>query len=310
MLNPLVAILGPTGAGKSELALVAAERFNGEVVNFDSIQVYRHFQIGAAKLTEAERRGVPHHLIDILEPDEVFTAGEFARRATQVIGEIRDRGRLPILAGGTGFYFRALSEGLFPGPTRDEDLRRRLASRGPARIHRLLTRFDPAAARKIHPHDEPKLIRALEVTLLARRPITELFAQGRQKLEGFRILKIGLLPERDALYDRINKRTEAMFAAGLADEIQAILARGYPATVKPFESHGYRQARQLLRGELNLREAVFYAQRNTRHYAKRQITWFRRESEVEWLHGFGDDPVIQERALEKIFVFLNAEEPR
>jgi tRNA dimethylallyltransferase len=310
MLNPLVAILGPTGAGKSELALVAAERFNGEIVNFDSIQVYRHFQIGAAKLTEAERRGVLHHLIDILEPDEVFTAGEFARRATLVIGEIRDRGRLPILAGGTGFYFRALSGGLFPGPTRDEDLRRRLASRGPERIHRLLTRFDPAAARKIHPHDEPKLIRALEVTLLTRRPITELFAQGRQKLEGFRILKIGLLPERDALYDRINQRTEAMFAAGLADEVQAILARGYPATVKPFESHGYRQALQLLRGELNLREAVFYAQRNTRHYAKRQITWFRRESEVEWLHGFGDDSVIQERALEKIHAFLNAEEPR
>src|SRR5581483_9728576 len=187
LMHSLTAILGPTASGKSELALAVAERHNGEIVNFDSIQVYRWFRIGAAKLREPERRGIPHHLIDILEPNEIFTAGEFARRARQAIAEICGRGRLPVLAGGTGFYLRALLDGLFPGPQRDEELRR----------------LDPAAAAKIHPHDSPKIIRALEVTLLARRPITALFSEGRQKLEGFRILKIGLLPDRNALYDRI-----------------------------------------------------------------------------------------------------------
>lgn len=296
-MHPLVAILGPTGSGKSELGLTVAARFSGEIVNFDSIQVYRHFQIGAAKLTEAGRRGVPHHLIDILEPDEVFTAGEFARRAAEVLARIRDRGRLPILVGGTGFYLRALLEGLFPGPTRDEDLRRRLAKRPPQRLHRLLSRLDPHAARKIHPHDTPKMIRALEVILLARRPITELYAEGRRSLEGFSILKVGLLPDREALYDRLDRRTEAMFASGLVEEVRELLARGIPSTVKPFESHGYRQALQNVRGELNLREAVFYAQRNTRHYAKRQITWFRRESGLIWLRGFGATVEIQRDAL-------------
>jgi len=308
MLSPLVAILGPTCSGKSELALAAAERFNGEIVNFDSIQVYRHFQIGAAKLAKPERRGFEHHLIDILEPDELFTAGEFARRASGSIREIAERGRLPILAGGTGFYFRALWEGLFPGPARDDSLRRQLAKRTPSRLHRLLVRFDPAAAQKIHPHDKPKLIRALEVTLIARRPITALFAEGRQALEGFRILKLGLLPEREALYDRINRRTELMFSNGLIEEVQGILAR-YPATVKPFESHGYKQVLQFLGGELNLREAIFYAQRNTRHYAKRQITWFRREKDLKWFPGFGCDLEIQARALEEIAIFLSASQP-
>lgn len=303
-MHPLVAILGPTGSGKSELALVAAERFGGEIVNFDSIQVYRRFNIGAAKLTESERRGIPHHLIDILEPDEVFTAGEFARRAATVLCEIADRGRLPILAGGTGFYFRALIDGLFPGPTRNEDLRRRLASRNPGRLHRLLARLDSAAAEKIHPHDVPKMIRALEVTLVARRPITELFAQGRQALEGFRLLKIGLLPNRDALYERINRRTEAMFAAGLVEEARQILENGCPPSAKPFESHGYREVLQHLRGELNLFEAISDAQRNTRHYAKRQITWFRREKDVEWFAGFGDDPTIQQQVLERVAAWL------
>ncbi len=307
-MNPLVAILGPTASGKSELALAVAERHNGEIVNFDSIQVYRWFRIGAAKLGESERRGIPHHLIDILEPNEIFTAGEFARRARQAIAEICGRGRLPVLAGGTGFYLRALLDGLFPGPQRDEALRRRLAARPPERLHRLLRRLDPAAAAKIHPHDSPKIIRALEVTLLARRPMTALFSEGRQKLEGFRVLKIGLLPDRNALYDRINRRTEAMFAAGLVEEARQILAAGCAAGAKPFESHGYRQALQHLQGKLTLREAIFYAQRNTRHYAKRQITWFRRERDVEWYRGFGDDPGLQSRVLERVRAFLAAAE--
>lgn len=306
-MSPLIAILGPTGSGKSELALVVAERHAGEIVNFDSIQIYRHFNIGAAKLNEAARRGIPHHLIDILEPQEVFTAGEFARRAAETARAIRDRGRLPILVGGTGFYLRALIDGLFPGPTRHEDLRRRLATRSGLRLHKLLERFDAAAAKRIHPNDVPKLIRALEVTLVARRPMTELFAEGRQALEGFHIFKLGLMPDREALYARINQRTEAMFAAGLVGEVREILARGYPPASKPFESHGYRQALQHLQSELNLGEAIFYAQRNTRHYAKRQITWFRREKDVEWFKGFGDDPGIQQEVVAAVRSFLTTD---
>jgi tRNA dimethylallyltransferase len=288
-MSPLVAILGPTASGKSDLALAVAERFRGEIVNYDSIQVYRHFRIGAAKLSETERRGVPHHLVDIVEPDAVFTAGEFARRAAEAIRGIRDRGRLPVLAGGTGFYLRALLDGLFPGPQRDDALRSRLARRAGDRLHRLLARFDPEAARRIHPHDHPKLIRALEVTLKARRPMTELFREGRLALEGFQVLKVGLMPDRDLLYDRINRRAEAMFEAGLVEEVRAILALGYPASCKPFEALGYRQALQHLRGKLTLREAIFYTQRATRQYAKRQITWFRREQDVVWFRGFGPD---------------------
>jgi tRNA dimethylallyltransferase len=296
-MSPLVAIVGPTGSGKTALALALAEIRGGEIVNYDSIQVYRHFRIGAAKLAESERRGIPHHLIDILEPQEVFTAGEFARRATETLGQIRDRGRLPILAGGTGFYLRALLEGLFAGPTRNEELRRRLARRSPERLHRLLARLDPVTAAKIHPHDIPKMIRALEVSVLARRPISELFSEGRRGLQGFTVLKIGLMPDRAALYARLDQRTQAMFAAGLLEEVRAILAQGYPPDSKPFESHGYRQALLHLQGKLSLSDAIADAQRDTRRYAKRQITWFRREKEVTWLCGFGDEPAVQEAAL-------------
>jgi len=303
-MSPLLAILGPTGSGKSELALAAAERHAGEIVNFDSIQVYRHFHIGAAKLSADERRGIPHHLIDILEPQEIFTAGEFARRAREAVRQIRDRGRLPILAGGTGFYLRALLEGLFPGPTRDDALRRRLSARSPERLHRLLGRWDPAAARRIHSHDARKLVRALEVTLLASRPMTELFSQGRQALEGFSVLKLGLQADRALLYARINQRAEAMFAGGLVEEARQILAQGHPPDSKPFESHGYRQALRHLRGELSLPEAILDAQRSTRRYAKRQMSWFRREQDVVWLAGFGEDPAIQAAALARIADFL------
>ncbi len=296
-MSVLIGIVGPTGSGKSELAIAVAARCNGEIVNYDSIQFYRHFDIGAAKLAPAARRGIPHHLIDILEPHEVSTAGEFARRAAACVGEIRDRGRLPVLAGGTGFYLRALLEGLFPGPTRDALLRRRLAARPPERLHRLLRRLDPASSRKIHPHDVPKMIRALEVTLLARRPISELYALGRARLlEGFTVLKLGLDPGRNALYDRINRRTDAMFACGLIEETRQIVER-FGDTCKPLESHGYRQALQHLRGELSLPDAICNAQRDTRHYAKRQLTWFRREPDVRWVRGFGDDPAIQAEAL-------------
>jgi len=298
----VIAILGPTGSGKTDLALEVAQAFDGEVVGCDSLQIYRYFDIGTAKLPPAERRGIPHHLIDILNPDQVFTAGEYARVARRVLDDVSARGRVPVVAGGTGFYFRALVDGLFPGPSRDQGLRDRLAARErrkPGAVYRLLGRFDPESAARIHPHDFPKLVRALEVCLLTRRATTDLFREGRDALRGYDVLRVGLAPPRDQLYERLDQRTEQMFHGGLVEEVQGILARGFPASSKPFESHGYRQALQLLSGELNLKEAVFYAQRNTRRYAKRQITWFRQESQMAWFPGFGNDPVTQRGVIDR-----------
>lgn len=306
-LQPVVAIAGPTGAGKSELALRVAEEFDGEVVNCDSLQIYRYFDIGTAKLPAAEMRGIAHHLIDIVDPDEIFTAGEYARLGRSAMAEISSRGKLPVVAGGTGFYLRALFDGLFRGPSRDGALRDRLAARERRRsgsIHRLLARFDPVAAVRIHPNDVPKATRALEVRLLARRPVSEMFEEGRDGLEGYRILKLGLSPDRDALYTRLDERCRQMFESGLLPEVRSILDRGYSLEAKPFESHGYRQVAQMMRGELNAKDALFYAQRNTRNYAKRQMTWFRKEPGMEWLKGFGAEPHIQEAALNRVRTFL------
>jgi tRNA dimethylallyltransferase len=301
--HPLVAVAGPTGSGKSELALAIAEKFNGEIVNCDSLQVYRHFDIGTAKLPWTERRGIPHHLLDIVNPDQLFTAGEYARLAREAVAGITARGRLPVVAGGTGFYLRALVDGLFAGPTRDQTLRDRLAAREarrPGSLHRLLSRFDPETALRVHPNDLPKVTRALEVCLLMRRPASELFRRGRDRLRGYRTLKLGLLPDREVLYPRLDQRCARMFACGLLEEVRGILAMGFDKSCKPFESHGYKQALQLLAGELNLREAVFYAQRNTRQYAKRQLTWFRKETDLQWLRGFGGETHIRDRALEQV----------
>jgi tRNA dimethylallyltransferase len=302
-----VAIAGPTGAGKSELALRVAGEFGGEVVNCDSLQIYRYFDIGTAKLTAAEMRGVPHHLIDILDPDQVFTAGEYARLGRAALAAISGRGKLPVVAGGTGFYLRALFEGLFRGPARDTALRERLAARErrkPGSLHRLLGRLDAAAAARIHPNDVPKVMRALEVCVLARRPVTEMFREGRDRLEGFRTLKMGLAPDRDELYRRLDERCRHMFESGLVEEAQSILDRGFSPEAKPFESHGYRQAVQMLRGGLNAKEALFFAQRNTRNYAKRQMTWFHKEPDMEWLKGFGEEAHIQDAALARVREFL------
>lgn len=304
---PLVAVVGPTGSGKSELGLRLAAEFGGEIVNCDSLQVYRYFDIGTAKLTPAERQGIPHHLIDVVNPDEVFNAGEYARRARPILADIAARGRLPLVVGGTGLYLRALLDGLFPGPARNEQLRKGLSereARRPGLLHRLLRRLDAEAAARIHPSDRHKLIRALEVCLLTRRPLSAWFAAGRDALKGFRVLKLGLNPPRQALYRRLDERCARMFAAGLVDEVRRILELGYPPTVKPLESHGYRQALQLLRGELDLSKALYYAQRNTRRYAKRQWTWFRREREVHWLNGFGEQSDLQQQACQLVREFL------
>jgi tRNA dimethylallyltransferase len=305
---PLVAIAGPTGSGKSELALAIAAEFAGEVVNCDSLQVYRYFNLGTAKLPEADRRGIPHHLIDVVNPDQVFTAGDYTRQARAILAAVSRRSNLPVVAGGTGFYLRALLEGLFSGPSRDQALRDRLTGREqrrPGSLHRILRRFDPKAAANIHAHDVPKVMRALEVCLLMRQPVSELFQNGRDALRGYRALKIGLSPDREALYQRLDERCRRMFESGLPEEVQHILGLGYSQNLKPFESHGYKQALQTMRGELTVKEAVFYAQRNTRRYAKRQMTWFRQEPGIVWLKGFGDDPHIQAAARDLVRGFLN-----
>lgn len=306
---PLLLILGPTGAGKSELAIRVAEEFNGEVINADSVQLYRYFDIGTAKLPIERRARVPHHLIDVLEPGQVFTAGDYIRLARPLLRKIVARGHLPIVCGGTGFYARALLEGLFPGPTRDELLRQKLVQREkrrPGFLHRLLRRLDPEAARRIHPHDRNKLVRAVEVCLLTGRPMTELFREGRDPLQGFQPLKLILDPPRHELYERINRRTERMFEQGLLEEVRRILDMGYPADATPFESLGYRQALAVLRGEMSLREAIEQTKKQTRHYAKRQWTWFRKERDAEWVAGFGDDPEVQQRVLDRVQAYLAA----
>jgi tRNA dimethylallyltransferase len=301
--RPLIAVVGPTGSGKSELALALAEKFGGEIVNCDSLQVYRYFNIGTAKLSLEERRGIPHHLLDIADPDQAFSAGEYARMARVALAEISSRNRLPIVTGGTGLYLRALIDGLFPGPARDEAVRRRLARREARRqgsLHRLLRRFDPEAAGRIHPHDVQKLVRAVEVCLLTRRTLTAEFAGGRDTLDGYRVLKLGLSPPRSALYERLDRRCRRMFEGGLLDEVRRILLLGFSPSVRPLESHGYKQALQFLRRELTLEEAVEQAQRNTRRYAKRQWTWFRREPAMHWLEGFGDESGVREAAFDPV----------
>ncbi len=301
MPHPLLAIVGPTGSGKSDLGLSLAERLNGEIVNCDSIQIYRGFDIGSAKIPTVLRRGIPHHLIDIADPHEAFTAGDYARRARAALNGIASRGRVPIVVGGTGFYLRALFDGLFPGPARDETLRARLAARDRARpgsLHRILSRLDPPTAARIHVHDVNKTIRALEVCLLARRPLSYLFEQGRDPLRGFHVSKIGLNPPRDALYARLDLRFSRMIGNGLLDEVRQLLASGISTAAKPFESLGYKQALAVVRGEVSLEQAIASAQMETRRYAKRQMTWFRREPDVAWLTGFGDNPEVQHRVFE------------
>jgi tRNA dimethylallyltransferase len=293
-------VLGPTASGKTQLSLALAERFHGEIVNCDSVAMYREFDIGTAKPTLAERARAPHYLLDCVEPTSHVTAGDYTRQARQVLDEIKGRGGLPIIVGGTGLYLRALLEGLFPGPQRSEELRQRLrdraAARGSSYLHRILRHLDRSAAEKIHANDTPKLIRAIEVCLASRQKMTELWQQqGREPLRGFRILRLGLDPDRQPLYDRINRRAQQMFEAGLVAETQRLVER-YGDAAGPLSSLGYRQASQVLRGEITLEQALQAAQQAHRNYAKRQMTWFRREPEVHWLRGFGDDPQVQKGA--------------
>jgi tRNA dimethylallyltransferase len=305
----VVVVLGPTASGKTALALALARRFRGEIVNCDSVAMYREFEIGTAKPSPAERSEIPHHLLDCVDPLADISAGEYARQARQILREIALRenppqAHLPIVTGGTGLYLRALLDGLFAGPQRSEELRDRLRARaikhGTGHLHRILQRLDASAANRIHANDVPKVIRAIEVCMACRRPsrqtMTELWQQGREPLQGFRILRLGLNPMREALYDRINQRAATMFDEGLIGETEKLLAK-YGDQARPLAALGYKQALQFLRGEADHKTALAAAQQAHRNYAKRQITWFRREPDVHWLPGFGDDLALQAESI-------------
>ncbi len=297
---PLVAIVGPTASGKSALAVRLALAFGGEIVNFDSVQIYRGFDIGSGKLRLAERQEVPHHLLDVAGPETRFTAGDYRREALRVLADLRRRGRLPVLTGGTGLYLRVLLLGLFEGPARSDELRRRLSAiaerRGREFLHRMLVRKDPQTAARIHARDTQKTIRALEVCLLERRRFSELLERGREGVEGFRAWKIGLAPPREELVKRINERVERMFAGGIIEEVRGALDSAEWGQI-PLEALGYRQARAYIQGDMTREAAIRETQALTRQYAKRQMTWFRREPGVHWFSGFGDDPAVEEQVL-------------
>jgi len=294
---PLVAIVGPTASGKSALGVKLAERLGGEVVACDSTQLYRGFDIGTAKPTLAERGGIHHHLIDVLGPGDDATAGGYRQMALQILQGLRKRERLPVFTVGTGLYLRALLEGLADVPQRSEELRERLRAsvdeHPPGHLHCILKRLDPEAARRIAPADEQKLIRAVEICILARKPVSAVHRTGRIPLDGWRVLKAGLMPAREKLNERINARTEAMLGQGWMREVQALLGSGLNENAKPFDFIGYRELRAALRDETTLQGAREAIQQATRRYAKRQLTWFRKEPGVRWFSGFGDDAGVQ-----------------
>jgi tRNA dimethylallyltransferase len=313
---PLIVLAGPTASGKTALALRLAEAFNGEIVSCDSVAVYREMEIGTAKPSREERALVPHHMIDVAWPDEACTAGDYSRLAREALTGITERGHLPIVAGGTGLYLRALIDGLFPAPSQQpglrERLRQRAAARGAAYLHRILARLDETAASSIHANDVPKVVRAIEVSLAAKPssetgrpiPMTVQWQKGRDTLTGYRILRLGLNPPRALLYERINRRAAEMFDQGLMEETERLVER-YGGDCRPFTSLGYAEASAVLRGELTREEAVAQAQQGHRNYAKRQLTWFRREAGMHWLAGCGGDADVLEQALLLVSQHLN-----
>jgi tRNA dimethylallyltransferase len=305
--QPLIVLVGPTASGKTSLALQLAEAFNGEIVSCDSVAVYREMEIGTAKPTREERALIQHHMIDIAAPGEACTAGDYSRQAREALTGITERGHLPIVTGGTGLYLRALIDGLFPAPSQKPGQRERLrtlaTSRGPAYLHRLLTRLDAAAAAAIHPNDVPKVVRAIEVSLAAEGPLTQQWQKGRNALTGYRILRLGLNPPRERLYERINQRAAAMFDRGLIEETERLIAR-YGEDCRPLTSLGYAEATAVLKNELTREQAAARAQQGHRNYAKRQLTWFRRESNIHWLEGCGSDEDIAQQALQLVAAYL------
>jgi tRNA dimethylallyltransferase len=303
--RPIPAIVGPTASGKSELGIELALRLDGEIINCDSVQVYRGIEIATAKVPLSERRGVPHHLIDFVPPEVNYTAGEWARAAAEKIEEIEARGRMALLVGGTGFYLRALRHPFFLSPKTDENLRRRLTKireqRGPEYLHRMLRRLDPKSALKLFERDWPRVQRALEVRIQTGKSMSEQMPARAAPPEcAARIRVFALHPPRAELYRRINKRTEAHFAAGLADEVCILMNKGVPADSNALGAHGYRRVVEFLEWKRDYESAIEQTKLDVRHYSKRQLTWFRREPEVEWVEGFGNDPAVQERVFQRI----------
>jgi tRNA dimethylallyltransferase len=309
---PLISIFGATASGKTALSLALAQRFGGEILSCDSVAVYRGMELGTAKPSAPERALVRHHLLDLYDPDEVCTAGDYARHGRAALADLAERNALPIIVGGTGLYLRALLDGLFAAPPRDEALRAllraRAVTRGPAHLHRTLARLDARAAELIHANDVPKVIRAIEVSLAARRPMTEQWTEGRDALTGYSVLRLGLDPPRAELYARINERAARMFRDGLVEETRGLIAE-FGADCRPFTSLGYAQAAAVLSGSMTLDEAVGAAQQGHRNYAKRQMTWFRREAElhpVQWLRGVGDSADVVAAAIALVEAHLKA----
>ena len=301
-LARLLVILGPTASGKSALGIELAQKLGGEILVCDSTQVYRHFDIGTAKVPPSQQCGIPHHLVDLVEPQEVFNAGEYRLRAVDALENVRRRGKLPILTAGTGLYLRALLEGLADAPARSEELRNRLRAkvqaRGPDHLHRLLSRLDRETAARIAPRDTQKIIRAIEMRVLAGKAVGEIHRSGRSHLAGYAVTKIGLSPPRDRLYAKIDARVHAMIAAGWVDEVRRLVEMGVPADAKPFQFIGYSDLRDQIANGRPPAEVTEKIQQATRRFAKRQITWFRKEADVHWLHGFGDDPGVIAAALQ------------
>jgi tRNA dimethylallyltransferase len=303
---PIPAIVGPTASGKSDLGIALARALGGEVINLDSVQVYRRIYVATAKVPPEEQQGVPHHLIDVAEPTENFTAGDWAREAARLVPEIEARRRIALLVGGSGFYLKALREGLFDAPSTDpairDRLKARLARRGPTRLHGLLERFDPESAARLPVNDASRVIRALEVRLATGIPLSRLHAERPPRPPcadiARRIRIIALAPPRDVLYDRINRRTDLMFAAGFVDEVRTLLEAGVPPDAKALGAHGYRRVVEFLLGRRSLESAVEQTKLDTRHYAKRQVTWWRGTEGVHWIHEFGhSDTALREAQL-------------
>ena len=292
MSAKVLAVLGPTASGKTALGLVLAERYGGEIINCDSTAVYRGFDIGTDKLPIGARRGIPHHLIDIADPTEVYTAAQFARDAARVIREIHGRGRLPILIGGTGFYYRALTRGLFPGPGADEALRGRLNrvahKRGVERLHRMLQRADPESAARIMPRDQKRLVRALEVYLATGRPLTDHFSETASLIADCDVIALALRLPAAITAERVARRVDEQFARGIVDEVRGLLARGVPAEARPFGGLVYRQVMEMLRGVRDEAATRALIAQENRRYARRQLIWFRKEPNLVWFNGPGE----------------------
>jgi len=297
MNKPLLAILGPTASGKSNLALQLAKRFEGEIIGCDSVQVYRYLDIGTSKVPPQEQAGIRHHLMDFLSPEQEFTAGQYMSEGRTVLADIKRRGYLPLVVGGSGLYFRALLNGLFDGPSRFNPLRKRFYQqakhKGATYLHKLLQRVDPVSSRRISPRDQPKIIRALEVFFLTSKPLSVHLQVAPKGLQGFQLLRVALNPPRPLLCERIDKRVDRMFSSGLIEEVQSILDKGISPTCKPLQSLGYAQSIGYLQGSISLPRAVASTKQATRQYAKRQMTWFRKEPGVCWFHGFGDDKRVE-----------------